>query len=328
MIDLDAPPPLTPDPPRYVVGVAGMVYDADGRVLLVRTVERGWEPPGGHVEVGEDLVTALAREIGEECGCRVTVDRLLGVYTRCDRPYFLLVVFQCSYVDGELCPSEETPEVAWFAPEAARQIVSPPPIHFPLRDAFMPGSSVVYRAYAEGAEVRFHDGQQTTGPGTLGVPPAARLVDERPRHIVSVAGSVRDAAGRILLVRTGWRGWEPPGGQVEQGEDLLTAVQREIHEESGCTVRVGPLIGVYCNVGVPHIVQFLFDCAYLGGDPTASAETPEVAWFASDAALALATRAPTHARLIDALQPAPGLVYRVYRTRPAYALLGERRLGG
>ncbi len=328
MTDLDAPPPLPPAPPRHVVGAAGMVYDGGGRVLLVRTVDRGWEPPGGHVEPGEDLAAALAREIAEESGCRVTVDRLLGVYTRCDRPYFLLVVFQCSYVDGELCPSEETPEVAWFAPEAARQIVSPPPIHFPLRDAFTPGGSVVYRAYAEGAEVRFHDGQQTTGPGLLGVPPAARLVDARPRHIVAVAGSVRDAAGRILLVRTGWRGWEPPGGQVEQGEDLLTAVQREIHEESGCTVHVGPLIGVYCNVGVPYIVQFLFDCTYLGGDPTASAETPEVAWFAPDAALALATRAPTHARLRDALQPAPGLVYRVYQTRPAYMLLGERRLGG
>jgi 8-oxo-dGTP pyrophosphatase MutT (NUDIX family) len=45
---------------------------------------------------------------------------------------------------------------------------------------------------------------------------------EHPKHIVAVMGIVRNSEGQILLVRTPRRGWEPPGGQVENGEDVLT----------------------------------------------------------------------------------------------------------
>src|SRR5690242_9122461 len=117
--------------------------------------------------------------------------------------------------------------------------------------------------------------------------PTAEQIAGWPRHIVAVSGVTWDAAGRVLLVRSGWRGWEAPGGQVEQGEDLLTALRREILEESGCVVEPGRLIGVYSNVGPPHIVQFLFRCAYVSGDPRPSPETPEVGWFAPADALRL-----------------------------------------
>ena len=41
-----------------------------------------------------------------------------------------------------------------------------------------------------------------------------------PCHIVAVGGLVRNADGLILLMRHPRRGWEFPGGQVEEGEDL------------------------------------------------------------------------------------------------------------
>ncbi len=148
-----------------------------------------------------------------------------------------------------------------------------------------------------------------------------------PRHIVAAAAAIFDEAGRVLLVRSGWRGWEFPGGQVEQGEDLLTGLAREVGEESGCAVSVGRLLGVYSNVGPPYIVQFLFRCAYAGGDLTPSAETPEVGWFTPAEATALITRPSTVGRLQDALADAPGVVYRAYRLRP-YAEVREERLGG
>jgi 8-oxo-dGTP diphosphatase len=44
-------------------------------------------------------------------------------------------------------------------------------------------------------------------------------------------GIVEDAHGRILLIRTEKAGRELPGGRVERGEDLLTALKREIREE-------------------------------------------------------------------------------------------------
>lgn len=148
-----------------------------------------------------------------------------------------------------------------------------------------------------------------------------------PRHIVAAAAAVFDEAGRVLLVRSGWRGWEFPGGQVEQGEDVLTGLAREVGEESGCEVTVVRLIGVYSNVGPPYIVQFLFRCAYAGGDLAPSVETPEVGWFTPDEARSLITRPSTVGRLHDALADAPGVVYRAYRLRP-YALVAEHRIGG
>jgi 8-oxo-dGTP diphosphatase len=149
-------------------------------------------------------------------------------------------------------------------------------------------------------------------------------VEGYPRHIVAVMGVVSDATGHLLLVRTEWRGWEPPGGQVEQGEDLIAALQREIVEESGCMVRVGRLVGVYSNVAAPEKVMLTFLCTHLSGEPRASAETPDAGWFTPDEAQRLITSPPQRAKLLDALADAPGVVYRAYRTRP-YVALSEHR---
>jgi 8-oxo-dGTP pyrophosphatase MutT (NUDIX family) len=83
-----------------------------------------------------------------------------------------------------------------------------------------------------------------------------------PTHIVAVFGLIRDASRRVLVVRSPKRGWEMPGGQVEEGESLVQALQREIGEEAGVTVTVGKLVGVYSNVKPPTkvIFGFLYVC--------------------------------------------------------------------
>lgn len=49
------------------LGVRAAVFDADGRIFLVRhTYISGWYMPGGGVEVGEDMLTSLRRELAEE----------------------------------------------------------------------------------------------------------------------------------------------------------------------------------------------------------------------------------------------------------------------
>lgn len=48
--------------------------------------------------------------------------------------------------------------------------------------------------------------------------------------------------GRVLLLRNEREEWELPGGKLELGEDPADCVSREISEETGWTVRVGPIL--------------------------------------------------------------------------------------
>jgi 8-oxo-dGTP diphosphatase len=75
--------PNDPQAPRPVKAVGAVVFDAAGRVLLVR---RGrppgagtWSLPGGRVEAGESLEAAVVRELREETGLAIRVVCGLGV---------------------------------------------------------------------------------------------------------------------------------------------------------------------------------------------------------------------------------------------------------
>ncbi|HYO64040.1 MAG TPA: NUDIX domain-containing protein [Pyrinomonadaceae bacterium] len=61
----------------------GIVLDARGRVLVVSQHGTSWSLPKGHVEEGEDYLSAALREIGEESGVtRLELLARLGSYTR------------------------------------------------------------------------------------------------------------------------------------------------------------------------------------------------------------------------------------------------------
>src|SRR5262249_44615051 len=69
-------------PAKFMVGVAGVVFDERGRVLLLRHrfwPEGSWGLPGGYAHRRETLADALARELREETGYRVEDVRLLQV---------------------------------------------------------------------------------------------------------------------------------------------------------------------------------------------------------------------------------------------------------
>jgi 8-oxo-dGTP diphosphatase len=72
---------------RPVVGIAAAAHTDDGRWLLIRRADTGtWALPGGTLEWGETLRTALDRELEEEAGVTgATFERVVGVYSRPDR---------------------------------------------------------------------------------------------------------------------------------------------------------------------------------------------------------------------------------------------------
>ena len=70
----------TPPMSRPRVAAGALFFDEPGRVLLVKpTYKDGWDIPGGYVEPGESPLRACHREVQEELGIEVALDRLLVV---------------------------------------------------------------------------------------------------------------------------------------------------------------------------------------------------------------------------------------------------------
>ncbi|MEQ3551525.1 NUDIX domain-containing protein [Pseudonocardia nematodicida] len=90
---------------QHIACVGGIVFDPDGRLLLVRRANepgRGlWSVPGGRVEPGEDDHTAVVRELAEETGLVVRPGPLVGVVHR--GPY-RIADYLCTLAPGG--PSE------------------------------------------------------------------------------------------------------------------------------------------------------------------------------------------------------------------------------
>jgi len=63
-------------------GVGAIIINELNQVLLQhRKIGDGWAPPSGKIEPGETIIEALRREIQEECGMEIIVDRLTGIYS-------------------------------------------------------------------------------------------------------------------------------------------------------------------------------------------------------------------------------------------------------
>ncbi len=79
--------------PMHIVAVSGFITNEDGDVLLVNSPKRGWEIPGGQVEIGETLTDALSREIQEETGITAEIGQMVGVYTNITPPSKVIFAF-------------------------------------------------------------------------------------------------------------------------------------------------------------------------------------------------------------------------------------------
>ncbi len=108
------------------VGCSAVVFDGERRkILLTRRADNGrWCLPGGHVESGEYVAEACAREMWEETGLEARVVRLIGVYSSPnyvldygERGRYQVVAFnfEVEPIGGALGLSNETTEVGYFS---------------------------------------------------------------------------------------------------------------------------------------------------------------------------------------------------------------------
>lgn len=67
--------------PVHIVAVSGLIENDEGKILLVKSPDRGWEIPGGQIEIGENLINGLKREIKEENGMTIGIGKLIAVHS-------------------------------------------------------------------------------------------------------------------------------------------------------------------------------------------------------------------------------------------------------
>ncbi|MFD1334963.1 NUDIX hydrolase [Oceanobacillus iheyensis] len=109
-----------------------------------------------------------------------------------------------------------------------------------------------------------------------------------PKHFISAATIVINEHDEILLIKGPRRGWEMPGGQVEEGESLKEAAIRETKEESGVDIEIIKFCGVFQNVQ-QSITNTLFLAKPIGGKPSTTLESLETGYFPIKVALKMVT---------------------------------------
>ncbi len=110
--------------------------------------------------------------------------------------------------------------------------------------------------------------------------------------VVAVTVFVTDDEDRVLLIRRTDNGlWAVPGGAQDFGEYIAETAVRETLEESGITIEVTGIVGIYTNPN--HVMAYsdgevrqqfsiCFRARYVSGEPTPSDESSEVRWISRE----------------------------------------------
>lgn len=150
------------DTPRHSVSVAAVIVNESGEVLLTQRADNGhWEPPGGVLELDEAIEDGLRREVREETGLDIEIERLTGVYKNMRRGIVALV-FRCRLTDStaQARLSSEVHGWEWTSPRQAAALMDEA-YSVRMTDAFE----------SEGPMIREHDGRDLLATSPLSNPP-------------------------------------------------------------------------------------------------------------------------------------------------------------
>jgi 8-oxo-dGTP diphosphatase len=114
--------------------VVAVVKNPDGKVLLTKRAIPPylgkWVMPGGKVDLGEPITSALKREVREEVGLEVHVEGLIDIYeivpSNEHAEHYVILYYLASPKSGDLTPNEgEVSEVIWADRKAVSRMVIP-----------------------------------------------------------------------------------------------------------------------------------------------------------------------------------------------------------
>ena len=110
--------------------------------------------------------------------------------------------------------------------------------------------------------------------------------------VVAASAFVQNEAGEVLLIQRSDNGlWAIPGGAQDVGESIVGTATREVREETGISIEVTGLVGIYSDPG--HVIAYddgevrqefsvCFRGQPVGGTLTTSTESKRVEWIGAD----------------------------------------------
>ena len=110
------------------VSVAGAIFSKDRKnvLLILRRDVPVWVLPGGGIDPGESPEEAILREILEETGFTVKIDRLVGDYSPINRLSKQTQLFECSILKGTASLNSECKGIQYFPIDNLPKKIPPP----------------------------------------------------------------------------------------------------------------------------------------------------------------------------------------------------------
>ncbi|MCR5695291.1 MAG: NUDIX hydrolase [Clostridia bacterium] len=124
--------------PTHIIAAAGIVINDNDEVLMVKTHRGGWVFPGGQIEVGENVIDAVRREVIEETGVDIEVGEVFCISSNtCKYPGYngvkevptkIILDFICKAKGGTPRPSDENSESVFLSKDKAQELITAPAV--------------------------------------------------------------------------------------------------------------------------------------------------------------------------------------------------------